>query len=74
MSPVHNGSSVVRRFECRDVIEICDGIINFYMGLPHVLPKQNKDFSFDNTAGMLQICTVVALPWLQTILKRLCMS
>ena len=37
MSPALNGSSVVRRFEGNDVIEICDGItFNFYTGLPHI--------------------------------------
>ena len=36
MSPALNGSSVIRRFERSDAIEICDGIIfDFYTGLSH---------------------------------------
>ena len=37
MSPALNGSSVIRRFEHSDVIEICDEIIfDFYTGLSHM--------------------------------------
>ena len=37
MSPALNGSSVLRRFERSNAIEICDGItFDFYMGLPHL--------------------------------------
>ena len=33
MSPALNGSSVIQRFEGKDVIEICNGItFDFYMG------------------------------------------
>ena len=38
MSPALNGSSVIRCFEYRGAIRICDGIIfDFYTGLPHIL-------------------------------------
>ena len=38
MSPALNGSSVIRRFEGNDAIEICDGItFDFYTGLPHLV-------------------------------------
>ena len=37
MNPALNGISVIRCFECDDVIEICDGIIlGFYTGLSHI--------------------------------------
>ena len=38
MSPAFNGSSVIRRFEGSNAIEIRDGItFDFFTGLPHVL-------------------------------------
>ena len=37
MSPALNGSSVIRRFKCSNVIEIYNGItFDFYTGLPHI--------------------------------------
>ena len=38
LSPALNRSSVIRRFEVSDAIEIRDGIaFDFYMGLPHMV-------------------------------------
>ena len=42
MSPALNGSSVVRRLECGDAIEICGGIFDFYMRVPHLLLTSNR--------------------------------
>ena len=49
MSPALNGSSVIRRFEGSDAIEVRDGItFDFYTGLPHMdaaserAPKSKK--------------------------------
>ena len=37
LGPAINGSSEIQRFECSDVIKVCNGIIfDFYTGLPHV--------------------------------------
>ena len=37
MSSSLNGSSVLQRFECSNVVEICNRIIfNFYLRLPHI--------------------------------------
>ena len=39
MSPALNGSAVVWQFEGSEATEICDKIaLNFYTGLPHMLP------------------------------------
>ena len=36
MSPILNGSFVLRHFECSNAVEICNGIMfDFYPGLPH---------------------------------------
>ena len=38
MSPALNNSSALERFECRNAIEIRNGIMfDFYPGLPHML-------------------------------------
>ena len=37
MSPALNRSSVIWHFEHGDAIKICNGIIDFYMGLPHII-------------------------------------
>ena len=36
MSPALNGSSMLECFERSSVIEICNGMFNFYRGQPHV--------------------------------------
>ena len=36
MSPALNGSSMLECFEGSSVIEICNGMFNFYRGQPHV--------------------------------------
>ena len=37
INPALNGSSVLERFECSNVIEICNRIMfDFYLGLPHL--------------------------------------
>ena len=37
MRPTFNGSTAIQRFECSDVVEICNGtMFDFYLVLPHL--------------------------------------
>ena len=56
MSPVLNGSSAIRHFECGDAIEIRDGItLDFYTGLPHIFMSAPKLIGIPKCAQQIRI-------------------
>ena len=67
MSPSLNGSFALQRFECGNMVQLCNGIMyDFYPGLPHIADKLCNGIMYDmicvglpHIADMCHLVTLV---------------
>ena len=71
MSPSLNGSSLIRRFEGSDAIEICNRIsFDFYTGLPHICLWWVCEIVCENAVFLAHINVIVCVWMLFVVLVR----